>query len=165
MCSTKNLFMNYGFDFSVLLFSGADRTLQCAHAANAAVIKNVTPKKDDRFHFEKLTKQHHTDIKHFLAEREEILAKGNTLHEALTVGTYTQAARQQMLEAIMGVSRNNPGEDILIMSHNPLASFAMIDTENSPWEISEGDAVIYTLKDTHQGASLVSSQLICCPLP
>lgn len=145
------------FPIGNILYSGVERTLQCATIAQFVLSLNFSPVcTNSGLSVEKLLKEiFDNDFDVFIKEYTAIKKAGNTLKAGLEISTYVRQARAQMVNTVFEIAKSG---DAICFSHSPLSSFASPDT-NFPYDIGVADAIIYTVSDTR----IVSAEHILCP--
>ena len=159
--------LNAQHKISRILRSDTNRTKQCAEIASTIIgINEITV--DTGFNPDKPFNAAYgsmEDLTQFKAEFGQIMAAGNTVATARTVGEYPKLARKHLgitLQMLAAEMRRAGQEAVIAFCHSPYTSLAAPENVANviPYEIGEADAIIYTIED----GEIVNAEHMRCPL-
>ncbi len=144
-------------DFSAIVYSGEQRTLQCATIAQLLLegVKDL-PEIHKGLHFQEAADRIGFDESMFPAEHKSILEAGNTITAGIKRSQFARELRWQLIPTVIELAKLG---NVLGFSHSPLSSLAAPDL-NFVYDIGNADAVIYRVS----GNEILSAEHFICPI-
>ncbi len=135
-------------DIAEILFSGANRTHQCAAVAQAVLglwDSPLTVEKGLNF-VETFKETHNSDVTAFVAEMKKIAEAGGTIAHALEISDYAKKGRPIVTETVKEAAKRCGYKKVsLDFSHGPWANLAApIEMD---YDIPEATMVVYKVSN------------------
>jgi len=131
-----------------IFFSGVVRTAQCAAVAVVVSDCYLTPKIEERLHYDgPFEKIHKRNAESFNQEVKEINKAGGMVSQALEISEYARVSRAQLTRTIIAMSK--AGGVTYGFSHGTYASLAVPEKNSAAtlYDIPEATAVVYTVEE------------------
>ena len=144
---------------SKVIYSGADRTLQCATYAQLAFDLEAVPEIHRGFFQDDLViKCFGSDFAAFVAEIRDFYKSGQwSVAQALQISDFARQARKQIQKSVIEVAEHHG--DSIVFSHSPMGNLGTTKPEEVEYDYGLADTVVYYV----ERGKIVDSEYISCP--